>query len=109
MMVGTKKYRMQRMTHRPLEPIDLLDTDYADILANSSHPSFEMQLVKSGIDAAEARIKTNFIALVRQKPETPEEWAALTEAWEAAGGYTPNSKDFQLIVELLWEARESGD
>jgi hypothetical protein len=53
------------MTQRPLEPIDLLDTDYADILANSSHPSFEMQLVKSGIDAASARIKTNFITLVR--------------------------------------------
>jgi len=53
------------MTQRPFEPIDLLDTDYADILANSNHPSFEMQLVKSGIDAASARIKTNFITLVR--------------------------------------------
>jgi hypothetical protein len=49
------------MTDSPLEPIDLLDTDYADILAHSSHPSFEMQLVRSGIDAASARIKTNFL------------------------------------------------
>jgi len=99
------------MTDSPLEPLDLLDTDYADILASSSDPSFELQLVRFGVDAAEARIKTNFLTLVRQKPETPEEWAALTEAWEAACGYTPNSKDFQLIVELLWEnrARFEGD
>ena len=94
------------MTDSPIEPLDLLDTDYADILAHSSDPSFELQLVRFGVDAAEARIKTNFITLVRQKPETPEEWAALTEAWEAACGYTPNSKDFQLIVELLWENRD---
>lgn len=94
------------MTDSHLEPLDLLDTDYADILAHSSHPAFEMQLVQSGIDTTEARIKTNFITLVRQKPETPEQWAALTAAWEAACGYTPNAQDFQLIVELLWENRD---
>ena len=94
------------MTDSPLEPLDLLDTDYADILANSSDPSFELQLVKFGVDTASARIKTNFITLVSQKPETPEEWAILTGAWEAACGYTPNSKDFQIIVELLWENRD---
>jgi hypothetical protein len=91
------------MTQRPLEPIDLLDTDYADILANSSHPSFEMQLVKSGIDAASARIKTNFITLVRQKPETPEQWAASTEAWFVVYEYKPSVEDFRLLPELLWE------
>jgi len=72
------------MTDSPLEQINLLDTDYADILAHSSHPAFEMQLVRFGINAAEARIKTNFLTLVRQKPETPEQWAALTEAWFVA-------------------------
>ena len=96
---------IEQMTDSPIEPLDLLDTDYADILAHSSDPSFELQLVRSGVDAASARIKTNFITLVRQKPETPEEWAILTEAWEAACGYKPNSKYFQLIVELLWENR----
>ena len=68
------------MTDSPLEPLDLLDTGYADILANSSHPPFELQLVRSGIDPASARTATNFIALMRQKPDTPEGWAALTEA-----------------------------
>ncbi len=61
------------MIDSPLEPIDLLDTDYADILTHSSHPSFEMQLVRFRVDAAEARIKTNFLTLVPQKPETPEQ------------------------------------
>ncbi len=82
------------MTDSPLEQINLLDTDYADILANSSHPAFEMQLVRSGIDAASARIKTNFITLVRQKPETPEQWAGLTEAWFVVYEYKPALKIF---------------
>ncbi len=33
------------MTDSPLEPLDLLDTDYADILAHSTHPAFELQLL----------------------------------------------------------------
>jgi hypothetical protein len=56
------------MTDSPLEPLDLLDTDYADILAHSSHPAFEMQLVRFGVDAASARIKTNF--LTSRAPKT---------------------------------------
>ena len=28
------------MTDSPIEPLDLLDTDYADMLAKSSDPSF---------------------------------------------------------------------
>jgi hypothetical protein len=76
------------MTDSPLEPLDLLDTHYADILVHSSHRAFEMQLVRFGVDTAEARIKTNFLTLVRQKPETPEEWEALTQAWEEACGYS---------------------
>ena len=49
------------MTDSPLEPLDLLDTHYADILAHSSHPAFELQLIRFGVDTAEARIKTNFL------------------------------------------------
>ena len=44
----------------------------------------------------------NFLALVRQKPNTPEQWAALTKAWEAGYGCEPELEDFQQIVELLW-------
>ncbi|MEG3925603.1 MULTISPECIES: hypothetical protein [unclassified Microcoleus] len=86
------------MTDSPLEPLDLLDTDYADILASSSHPPFELQLVRSGIDTAEAPIKTNFLTLVRQKPETPEQWTPLTEAWEVACEYEPTVEDFRALL-----------
>jgi hypothetical protein len=49
------------MTDSPLEQINLLDTDYADILASSHHPSFKLQLVKLEINPSSARMKTNFI------------------------------------------------
>ena len=39
---------------------------------------------------------------MRQKPHTPEQWATLTEAWEAGWGFDPELEDFQQIVELLW-------
>jgi hypothetical protein len=39
---------------------------------------------------------------VRQKPNTPEQWGALTEAWEAGYGFEPELEDFQQIIELLW-------
>ena len=90
-----------------LEQINLLDTDYADILASSSDPSFELPLVKSGINPSEARIKTNFLTLVRQKPETHEQWATLTEAWFVACEYKPSVKDFRLLAEFLWENQDS--
>ncbi|MGB7891084.1 MAG: hypothetical protein WCF82_04055 [Microcoleus sp.] len=96
------------MTDSPLEPLDLLDTDYADILANSSHPPFELQLVRLGIDPAKARTATNFIALMRQKPDTPEGWAALTEAWEEACGFEPELEHLQLLVQLLWNHQRNG-
>ncbi len=96
------------MTDSPLEQINLLDTDYADILANSSHPAFEMQLIKLGIDAAEARTTTNFLTLVRQRSDTPTSWAALTEAWEAGCGFEPELEHLQLLVQLLWNHQRNG-
>ncbi|TAE40420.1 MAG: hypothetical protein EAZ90_20270 [Oscillatoriales cyanobacterium] len=92
----------REMTNSPLEQINLLDTDYADILAHSSNPSFEMQLIKLGIDATEARTTTNFLTLVRQRSDTPASWAALAEAWEAGCGFEPNLEHLQQILELLW-------
>ena len=93
---------MQRMTDSPLEPLDLLDTDYADILARSSDPAFELQLVRLGINPAEARTTTNFLTLVRQRSDTSAPWEALAEAWEAGCGFEPNLEHLQLILELLW-------
>ena len=94
------------MADPPIEQLDLLDTDYAGILG-SSYPTLELQLVWFKVDAASARIKTNFITLARQKPETPEEWTALTEAWFVACEYKPTVEDFRLLAEFLWENQDS--
>ncbi|HEY9811304.1 MAG TPA: hypothetical protein V6D13_18420 [Halomicronema sp.] len=89
-----------------LERIDVLDTDYADIMANSADVNFELQLVKFGMDIAEARTKTNFISLMKHKPNTKEEWEKLAEAWEEACGYKPTAYHFSLIEKLLWTNSE---
>ncbi len=43
---------------------------------------------------------------MRQKPGTPEGWAALTEAWEAGCGFV-ELEDFRLLAEFLWENQDS--
>jgi hypothetical protein len=50
------------MTDPPIEQLDLLDTDYADILASSNYPALELQLLRLGIDPAKARTTSNFLA-----------------------------------------------
>src|SRR4028118_28222 len=39
---------------------------------------------------------------VRQKPETPEQWATLTEAWFVACEYEPTVENFRLLAEFLF-------
>jgi hypothetical protein len=59
------------MTDRPIEQLDLLDTDYADILASSSYLTLKLQLLRLGIDPAEAGTTSNFLTLVLQRCNTP--------------------------------------
>jgi hypothetical protein len=97
------------MDNPPLEQLNLLDTEYIDILANSSNPNFELELVKKGLDPTEARIKTLFITLAQQKPETPEQWQTFLDAWEQACGYRPDSTHLQLIENLFWNSEPNSD
>jgi hypothetical protein len=92
------------MNDLPIENLNLLDTEYIDILANSSNPNFELELVKKGVDLTEARTKTLFITLAQQKPETPEQWQTFLDAWEQACGYRPTSEHLQLIENLFWKS-----
>ena len=91
----------------PIEPLNIFDTDYADIVFNSDNPSFELQLVKQGIDKAEARTKTKFITLLQKKPETIAELEELVDAWKAACGYRPDSSHLEAIAKLLWSEDEN--
>ena len=131
----------------PIEPLNIFDTDYADIVFNSDNSSFErgrqrlspqslakqddgatrrpnsfrhaqvsfeLQLVKQGIDKAEARTKTRFITLLQKKPETVKELEKLVNAWEEACGYRPDSSHLEAmptasfaIAKLLWSEEEN--
>ncbi len=86
----------------PIEKLNLLDTEYADILANSSNPHFELEAIQKGLDPEEARVKTRFIMLMKHKPTTPEEWETLLEAWEEACGYRPKLDKLDGFAKLLW-------
>jgi hypothetical protein len=91
------------MTEPSIENLNLVDTDYADIIANSINPSFELNLVNLGLNPTEARTKTRFITLMKRKPETPEQWEELMNAWEEACGYRPSDEHFSLISQMLWK------
>jgi len=90
------------MTELPIEKLNLVDTDYADIIANSINPNFELNLVNLGLSLTEARTKTRFITLMKRKPEIPEQWEELMNAWEEACGYRPSDEQFSLISQMFW-------
>lgn len=92
--------------NEPIEPLNLFDSDIADIVFNSDNPNFELQLVKSGIDKTEARIKTKFITLLKKKPENSEELEELINAWEEACGYQPDSSHLALVDKIFWSRKE---
>lgn len=92
--------------NEPIEPLNIFDTDYADIVFSSDNPSFELQLVKQGIDRAEARTKTKFITLLQKKPETVKELEELVDSPEEACGYRPDSSHLEATAKLLWSEDE---
>lgn len=94
------------MTNPPIENLNILDTDYAEILANSMNPEFELQLINYGISRDDARKKTRFITLMSKKPTRSEEWEDLMDAWQESCGYRPKDEDRDMIVESLWEQNE---
>ncbi len=91
------------MTEEPIEHLNLLDTDYAEILSNSCNPNFELKLVSLGVDREEARLKTRFITLLQKRPLTPEAWEELLTAWEQACGDRPNADQLHLISKMIWD------
>lgn len=92
--------------NEPIEPLNVFDSDIADIVFNSDNPDFELQLVKLGIDKAEARAKTKLITLLKKKPANFDELEELVNAWEDACGYQPNSRDLEAVDTLLWSEEE---
>ena len=92
-----------------IEPLNIFDSDIAEIAFNSDNPNFELQLVKLGISRAEAKAKTKLITLLKKKPTNFDELEELVKAWEKACGYQPNSEDLAAIDKLLWSGKEEVD
>ncbi len=85
-----------------IENLNLLDTQYADILANSINPQFELQAIQKGLDPEDARVKTRFITLMSHKPESEKEWEELLDAWEEACGYRPDREKMDGFAKAFW-------
>lgn len=86
----------------PIEKLNLLDTQYIDIIENSINPWYELEAIKKGLDPEEARVKTHFITLMSHKPETDEEWETLLNAWEEACGYRPDREKMDDFSKAFW-------
>ncbi len=95
------------MSKPTIERINLLDTEYAEILSNSTNSEVELRLIQMGVHPLKARNKTNFLTLVQKKPQTPQEWQNLMNAWETAYGYRPEEADLEMISKMVWDKSES--
>jgi hypothetical protein len=92
--------RQQRLDE--VEDLQLLDTDYADLIANSPQPNVEMNLRQWGAEAEEARIQTQWLTVLSREPKTPEEEEKWMETWEEVTGRTISEQEFLTLSRLLW-------
>ena len=86
----------------PSEDLQLLDTDYAEILANSPQPDVEINLRQGGAEAEEARSQTQWLTVLSREPQTPEEEKRWIETWEKVTGRTLSEQEFLNLYQLLW-------
>jgi hypothetical protein len=86
----------------PTEDLNLLDTDYAEIMANSPSPNLEMYLRQWGSDAKEAREQTQWLTVLSKQPQTREEEEQWLKTWEEVTGRTISTEEFLALAELLW-------
>lgn len=94
---------MVNSSNSPYQHFNILDTEYADIIANSSDPQFELSLVNLGVDIKEARTKVRLLTLLKKQPQNSEEWEALLNAWEDACGDRPSNEILAIVSKLMWE------
>ena len=85
-----------------LEDLQLLDTDYADILANSPQPDVEIHLRQWGAEAEEARMQTQWLTVLSREPKTQEEEEQWIETWEKVTGRLLSEQEFLNLYQLLW-------
>ena len=62
---------------------DMMDTEYAQLIAQGYDPNLERKLVDLGESQEEARKLARIVGLTKDKPpETDQEWEEFMQVWE---------------------------
>lgn len=62
---------------------DMMDTEYAQLIAQGYDPNLERELVDLGESQEEARKLARIVGLTKDKPpETDQEWDEFMQVWE---------------------------
>lgn len=63
------------MTNRPIQDLGMTDTEYTALSAKGYDPNLEQMMIEAGSSLKDARLLTQIVGLVKDKPlETDEEW-----------------------------------
>ncbi|MCT7971235.1 hypothetical protein [Laspinema olomoucense] len=63
------------------EPLDLLDTDYAALIATDYDPNLERLIKAAGESPRDAVVLTRLVGLVQKPIETEEDWQEFEAVW----------------------------
>jgi hypothetical protein len=63
------------------EPLDLLDTDYANLIAGDYDPNLERLMRAAGESPTNAVLLTRLVGLAQKPLETEEDWQEFEAVW----------------------------
>jgi hypothetical protein len=63
------------------EPLDLLDTDYATLIADEYDPNLERLMRAAGESPRDAVVLTRLVGLAQKPIETEEDWQEFEAVW----------------------------
>ncbi|MGL4503193.1 MAG: hypothetical protein ACRCU2_29295 [Planktothrix sp.] len=63
------------------EPLDLLDTDYANLIATDYDPNLERLMKAAGESPRDAVLLTRLVGLAQKLLETEEDWPDFEAVW----------------------------
>ena len=63
------------------EPLDLLDTDYAALIAIDYDPNLERLMKAAGESPTDAVLLTRLVGLAQKPIETEEDWQEFEAVW----------------------------
>ena len=100
--LGNDFFNESDYNNQEIENLEILDTEYVEIIANSPKPKLEINLRHSGAQPKQARVQTQWLTILSRKPKTPEEVQTWLQTWEQVNGTTLSIEQFQTLAKLLW-------